>query len=160
MTPDQSARATAALDVWWERDRTPWLTRAWDQHELESMHAALEAPDTDAALEAVGASAGTYLSTPEQDAWNRATMSELRQALRKAESQADTDPGETRPSGHQDPGSESPDRGMSQLRADDAGLTGEYGSWVQDGPRYDPESVARIEWEAGPYEDGPGLEPG
>lgn len=79
---------------------------------------------------------------------------------------------------------------MSQLRADDAGLTGDPGSWVQStevylnpcldsrspdpesvarvkwetgpyehGPESDPESVARIQWEAGPYEDGPGLEP-
>lgn len=165
MTPDQLARATAALDVWWERDRTPWLTRAWDQRELESMHAALEAPDTDAALEAVGATTGTYLSTPEQDAWNRATMSELRQALLEAESQADAEPGENRPSRHQGPGSESPDRCMSQLRADDAGLTGDPGSWVQPTEVYlipclhprspDPESVARVEWETGPDEHGP-----
>jgi len=82
VNPDQLARATAALDAWWAPGagyRPP--PRAWDQRELESMHAALEAPTIDAALEAVGATAGTYLTTPGQDAGNRALMTELRQLL-------------------------------------------------------------------------------
>lgn len=99
MNPDQLARASAALDVWFDPGpggyRAPGLT--WDQRELESMHAALEAPTIDAALEAFGAAPGSALSTPEQDAWNRAAMTELRQLLsrepgneaRTAEAQAD-----------------------------------------------------------------------
>lgn len=99
MTPDQLARATAALDVWFDPGpdgyRAPGV--AWDQRQLESMHAALEAPTIDAALEAFGVAPGSYLSTPEQDAQNRTTMTELRQLLscepgneaRATEAQAD-----------------------------------------------------------------------
>ena len=83
MNPDQLARATAALDAWFDPGpggyRATGLT--WDQRELESMHAALEAPTTDAALEAFGVAPGTELSTPEQDTRNRALMTELRQLL-------------------------------------------------------------------------------
>jgi hypothetical protein len=83
VNPDQLARATAALDVWFDPGpggyRAPGLT--WDQHELESMHAALEAPTTDAALQAFGVAPGSWLSTPELDAKNRVTMTELRQLL-------------------------------------------------------------------------------
>ena len=83
MNPDQVARATAALDVWFDPGpggyRAPGLT--WDQRELESMHAALEAPNTDAALEAFGVAPRSGLSTPEQDARNQAVMIELRQLL-------------------------------------------------------------------------------
>jgi hypothetical protein len=97
--PDQLARATAALDVWFDPGpggyRAPGLT--WDQRELASMHAALEAPTTDAALEAFGLAPGSHLSTPEQDARNREVMIELRQFLgrepgheaRAADAQAD-----------------------------------------------------------------------
>ena len=65
---------------------------AWDQSELESMHAALEAPTADAALEAFGVTPGTWLSTPEQDVENRALMGELRQRLGRepAEAAAET----------------------------------------------------------------------
>jgi hypothetical protein len=83
MNPAQSARAAAALDVWFDPGpggyRVPGL--AWDQSELESMHAALEAPTADAALEAFGLAPGSGLSTPEQDIQNRALMGELRQRL-------------------------------------------------------------------------------
>jgi hypothetical protein len=83
LNPDQLARATAALDAWYDPGpggyRRPGLT--WDQAELESMHAALEAPTAAAALEAFGITPGTHLSTPEQDVENRALMGELRQRL-------------------------------------------------------------------------------
>jgi hypothetical protein len=83
VNPDQLARATAALDVWFDPGpggyRAPGLM--WDQHELESMHAALEAPNTDAALKAFGVATGSGLSTSEQDARNRDAMIELRQLL-------------------------------------------------------------------------------
>ena len=72
------------------------------------------------------------------------------------------------------PDAGSPDRGgMSQLRAYDAGLTEDPGSWVQAievywsprldprSPEYDPEFVAQVEWEEpGPGREGPDLEPG
>jgi hypothetical protein len=167
MNPDQLARAAAALDVWF--DPGPGGYRApgcetYDHRQLESMHAALEAPTIDAALEAFEVAPGSWLSTPEQDAWNRATMIELREALREPESQAEAPPGEPRPSRQPETGTESPDReGISQLRAYDAGLTGDPGCWVQPievywsprldprSPEYDPEFVDRVEWEAGPY---------
>jgi hypothetical protein len=81
MTPDQRAPASAALDAWFE-DGSPWSVpgREWDQSFLESMHAALEAPDTDAALETF-ARPGTELTTPEQDAENRELMGQIRQLL-------------------------------------------------------------------------------
>ena len=77
------------------------------------------------------------------------------------------------PSWQPPPGADSPDRGdMTQLRAWEEGLTDDPGSWVQPievywsprldprSPDYDPEFVARVEWEAGPENDGPELEPG
>jgi hypothetical protein len=79
MSPDQMARATGALDAWYDDGSGfPGRGQAYDQGELESMHAALEAPTTDAALEAFPGAPGSCLSTPEQDAWNRAMMTELR----------------------------------------------------------------------------------
>jgi hypothetical protein len=99
LNPDQLARATAALDAWFDPGpggyRTPGLT--WDQCELESMHAALEAPTADAALEAFGIAPGSGLSTPEQDVRNRALMGELRQLFGRepstaAEAQASLEP--------------------------------------------------------------------
>src|SRR6266702_4210737 len=83
VSPDQLARATAALDAWYADGSPvgfPGVGRAYDQLELESMHAALEAPDADAALEAFPGPPGSWLSTPEQDARNRAMMAGLRQA--------------------------------------------------------------------------------
>ena len=84
MTPDQRARASAALDAWFE-DGSPWTYRArgqaWDPSYLESMHAALEAPDTDAALEAFCGPPDSSLSSPEQDAENRELMGQIRQYL-------------------------------------------------------------------------------
>jgi hypothetical protein len=83
MTPDQRARACAALDVWFE-DGTPLSLPArgvvWDQRVLERMHAALEAPDSDAALE-IFARPGTELTTPEQDAENRELLGQIQQLL-------------------------------------------------------------------------------
>lgn len=81
MSPDQRARASAALDVWFE-DGSPWSApgRAWEQSLLEKMHAALEAPDADAALEKL-ARPGAGLSTPEQDAENRELIAQIRQHL-------------------------------------------------------------------------------
>ena len=83
LNPDQLARATAALEAWYDPGpggyRRPDLT--WDQAELESMHAALEAPTADAALEAFGITPGTHLSPPEQDVENRALMGEVRRLL-------------------------------------------------------------------------------
>jgi hypothetical protein len=84
MTPDQRARASAALDVWFEDGSPagfPGRGRAWEQSQLEGMHAALEAPDTDAALEAFPGAPGTWLTTPEQDAENRELMGQIRQLL-------------------------------------------------------------------------------
>lgn len=81
LTPDQQARAAAALDAWWECDRAFCAGRPWNQYELREMHAALEAPDTLAALLVLGADPGTPASTPEQDAGNHATMSRIRQLL-------------------------------------------------------------------------------
>ena len=84
MTPDQRARASAALDVWFE-DGTPLSLPArgvaWDQPDLERMHAALEAPDTDAALEAFCGPPDSSLSSPEQDAENRELLAQIRQLL-------------------------------------------------------------------------------
>jgi hypothetical protein len=83
MTPDQRARASAALDVWYEDGSPagfPGRSRAWHQFELESMHAALDAPDTDAALETFAAP-GSLLTTPEPDAENRELMAQIRQHL-------------------------------------------------------------------------------
>jgi hypothetical protein len=86
MDPGQVARAAAALDAWFDPGpggyRAPGL--AWDPRELDSMHAALEAPTTDAALAAFGITPGTNLSTPEQDARNRVRMTELRLLLDRA----------------------------------------------------------------------------
>jgi hypothetical protein len=83
LTPDQQARAAAALDVWFASPggdyRAPGA--GWGAEEIERMHAALEAPDVDAALETFGAEPGTWLSTPEQDEQNRAIMTELRERL-------------------------------------------------------------------------------
>jgi hypothetical protein len=100
VSPDQLARATAALDAWYADGSPagfPGAGRTYDQLELEGMHAALEAPTADAALEAFPGPAGSWLSTPEQDARNRATMTGLRELIsrqagtevRPAEAQAD-----------------------------------------------------------------------
>jgi hypothetical protein len=91
LSPDRQARAAAALDAWFDHGPTgthaPWQApMTWDQRELESMHAALEAPTIDAALAAFPGAPGSPLSTPEQDAWNRKTMTDLRQALSRAPS--------------------------------------------------------------------------
>lgn len=84
LNPDDLARATAALDAWYD-DGSPWARdpgRVWDRLELEEMHAALEAQDIDAALEAFpGAPGDRTITTPEQDAWNRESMIELRRFL-------------------------------------------------------------------------------
>ena len=82
LTPDQMARASAALDVWFTNPggdgyRASGVT--WDSEQLERMHAALEAPTVDAALEAFDVVPGTWLSTPEQDKQNRAIMIALRE---------------------------------------------------------------------------------
>jgi hypothetical protein len=86
MNPDEQARAAAALDAWFDHGptgfRAPWQTQTeWGQRQLEGMHAALEAPDIDAALAAFDFAPDPALSTPAQDAWNRETMTELRQSL-------------------------------------------------------------------------------
>jgi hypothetical protein len=78
-----AARAAAALDTWFD-DGSPWARagRTWEQRDLEGMHAALEAPTVDAALEALtGCPPGTWLTTPEQDERNRAAMAGLRRRL-------------------------------------------------------------------------------
>lgn len=63
LTPGQQARAAAALDAWYAGEyRAPGV--AWDAEELERMHAALEAPDVGAALDAFGTAPGSWLSTP------------------------------------------------------------------------------------------------
>lgn len=85
LNPDQLARATAALDAWFDPGsggyRAPDSRVTWDQAELESMNAALEAPDIDTALEAFPGAPGSWLATPEQDVQNRASMIELRRLL-------------------------------------------------------------------------------
>lgn len=84
LTIDHAARATAALDAWYSNPggsdyRAPGVT--WTPRQVAAMHAALEAPTVDAALLAVGAEPGTWLSTPEQDAENRALMTEIRERV-------------------------------------------------------------------------------
>jgi hypothetical protein len=57
VNPDHLARATAALDVWFDPGPDGYAAPGcgtYDQRELESMQAALEAPTIDAALEAFG----------------------------------------------------------------------------------------------------------
>lgn len=82
LTPDQQARATAALEVWFTNPgddyRAPGVT--WDQDELERMHAALDAPTVDAALAVFGAEPGTWMTTAEQDNRNREIMTALHQS--------------------------------------------------------------------------------
>jgi hypothetical protein len=81
MTPDHLARASAALDAWYADGSPagfPGAGRVYDQLELESMHAALEAPDTDVALEAFPGPSSSWLSSPEQDAENRQLMARMR----------------------------------------------------------------------------------
>lgn len=82
MNDDDTARAAAALDRWFD-DGSVWAraVRTWERQELEEMHAALEAPDIDTALAAFPGPPGTWLTTPEQDAWNRASMIELRRLV-------------------------------------------------------------------------------
>lgn len=87
LTTDQLARARAALDAWWANPggsdyRAPGVT--WTRDDLANMHAALEAPSDEAALTAVGAEGGTWLSTPAQDAEKLALMTALRQRLRRS----------------------------------------------------------------------------
>jgi hypothetical protein len=81
MTPDQLARATVALEVWFTNPggdyRAPGVT--WDQDELERMHAALEEPTVAAALAAFGAEPGTWMTTAEQDTRNREIITALHQ---------------------------------------------------------------------------------
>lgn len=84
MSPDQLARATAALDAWYSNPggddyRATGVT--WSRGELKNMHVALEAPSVAAALEALGAEPGSDLSAPEQDTQNLTLMTELRQRL-------------------------------------------------------------------------------
>jgi hypothetical protein len=81
--PDQMARAAAALDAWFCPGTGGYRVTGvtWDRRELESMHAALEAPTADAALAAFGVAPGSVLSTPEQDDRNRAAMIRLRRLL-------------------------------------------------------------------------------
>jgi hypothetical protein len=86
------ARATAALDVWFD-DGSGIHPPGYDQYELERMHAALEAPTTDTALEAWPGPPGSPLSTPEQDAQNRAVMLNLR-AILSREPNPEADPAE------------------------------------------------------------------
>lgn len=85
LTPAQVARAMAALDAWYTNPggieyRAPGVT--WSQRDLETMHAALEAPSLAAALMAFGAEPGTWMTTTELDAENRALMAELRHLFR------------------------------------------------------------------------------
>lgn len=84
LNADQLARADAALDAWYTNPdgsdyRAPGVT--WGSDQLHKMHAALEAPDVDAALRAFGAVPGTWLTSPELDAENRALMTQLRHHL-------------------------------------------------------------------------------
>lgn len=75
------ARATAALDAWYADGSpagSPDVGRAYDQGELEGMHAALEAPTIDDALKAFPGDHGSWLTTPGQDARNRELMTGLR----------------------------------------------------------------------------------
>lgn len=81
LTPEQLARATAALERWYANPggigyRAPGVT--WTPEDYQSMHAALEAPTVEAALMVFGAVPGTWLTTAAQDAENRDLMDELR----------------------------------------------------------------------------------
>ncbi|WP_427896712.1 hypothetical protein ACQHIV_42260 (plasmid) [Kribbella sp. GL6] len=83
LTLDQIARAYAAIDVWnanpggssWPPVPPPTAP------ELVRMHAALEAPDADAALVEMCGPPDPTLSSPEQDANNRDLLAGIRQAL-------------------------------------------------------------------------------
>ncbi|MFD3406989.1 hypothetical protein ACFWUU_40275 [Kribbella sp. NPDC058693] len=80
LTLDQIARAYAALDVWNANpggSSFPPPTAV----ELVRMHAALEAPDTAAALVEMCGPPDPTLSSPEQDANNRDLLAGIRQAL-------------------------------------------------------------------------------
>lgn len=81
MNAGEMARAAAALDAWFDDGSPRARGRTWEQRDLEGMHAALEAPDIDSALAAFPGPPGTWLTTPEQDARNRATMTGLRRLL-------------------------------------------------------------------------------
>jgi hypothetical protein len=84
MSRTMTARAAAALDAWYSNPggdyRAPGVT--WSAGELADMHAALEAPTVDDALQALGAAPDPVLSTPEQDAANRAALTALREWCR------------------------------------------------------------------------------
>ena len=84
LTPDQIARAMAALDAWFTNPGDDYAAPGvrWELCEVAAMHAALEAPSFDDALAAFGGDdADPVLSTPEQQDRNRAAMIALRQRL-------------------------------------------------------------------------------
>jgi hypothetical protein len=87
LTPAQTARAWAALDAWYANPggsdyKAPGVReRGYEPGELERMHAALEAPTAEDALETFGAGPDPRLSSPGQDADNRALMTALRERL-------------------------------------------------------------------------------
>lgn len=85
LTNDQRARANAALDSWYANPTGGGDYRAhgagWEVSELVSMHAALQAPTLDEAMQAFGVAPDPVLSTPDQDAENRVAMTALRQHL-------------------------------------------------------------------------------
>lgn len=81
LTERQRARATAALEVFYANPggstyRAPGFH--WTSRDLDRMHAALEAPDLDAALGALDIAPGSWLSTPEQDRENRELLAAVR----------------------------------------------------------------------------------
>ena len=90
LTELDRARATAALDIWYANPggsdyRVP-SHPGWSTEELEGMHAALEASDTDAALAAFGLTAeNAWMSTPEEAEQNRALMTAIREAVRSSD---------------------------------------------------------------------------
>lgn len=85
LTPRERARATAALDAFYANPggsdyRVPGF--AYSPEAVARMHAALEAPDLDAAVLALGVEPDPVLSTPEQDRENRALLGDVRDRLR------------------------------------------------------------------------------
>lgn len=96
LTPGQLQRAAAALDIWFTNPggsdyRVPG--HAWDQDELLTMHAALEAPTLGAALQVFLGEVDADIITPKEEAQARRRMAEVRRRLNPGPAQPAPDRG-------------------------------------------------------------------